>query len=221
MKELIRNKKAVLFDLDGTLIDSMWMWKAIDIEYLGRFGIDIPDNLQSEIEGKSFHETALYFKDRFDIKDDPEIIKNDWNNMALDIYKNRVSMKPGAFEFLCYLKENNIKTAIATSNSRVLTDTALESLNIKNMFDAVITACEVSKGKPAPDIYLKAAELVDVCSDDCIVFEDIPHGIMAGKNAGMTVVAVDDMYSSHYKDEKIEISDYYINDYFQILNNGD
>ena len=64
----LNRKKAVIFDLDGTLVDSMWMWKAIDIEYLARFGLACPDDLQKEIEGMSFSETAVYFKERFRLK---------------------------------------------------------------------------------------------------------------------------------------------------------
>ena len=72
------NKKAVIFDLDGTLVDSMWIWRDIDIEYLGRFGISVPSGLQTEIEGMSFSETAVYFKERFHIPDSLEKIKRDW-----------------------------------------------------------------------------------------------------------------------------------------------
>ena len=65
MHEMLKNTDAVIFDLDGSLVDSMWMWRAIDIEYLGRFGIPLPENLQSQIAGMSFSETAVYFKNRF------------------------------------------------------------------------------------------------------------------------------------------------------------
>ena len=81
---MLKNKKAVIFDLDGTLVDSMWMWKAIDIEYLGRFGIELPATLQKDIEGKSFSETAVYFKETFKLPDSLEKIKSDWNRMAYD-----------------------------------------------------------------------------------------------------------------------------------------
>lgn len=218
MKYILDNKKAVLFDLDGTLIDSMWMWRAIDIEYLARFGITIPEDLQQCLEGKSFYETAVYFKERFGINDSTDKIMSDWNNMAFDIYKNRITLKIGVKDFLFYLKENGFKTAIATSNSRPLTEVVLNSLNISSYFDEIVTADEVTHGKPAPDIYLKAAGDLNVSPEECVVFEDIPQGIKAGKSAGCVTVAVDDEYSKKYDLEKKELSDYYINDYFDILN---
>ena len=85
--------EAVIFDLDGSMVDSMWVWKSIDIEYLGRFGIRLPEDLQASIGGKSFSETAVYFKERFGIPDEPQTIKEDWNRMAWEKYTHEVPLK--------------------------------------------------------------------------------------------------------------------------------
>lgn len=216
---MLSDIKAVIFDLDGTLVDSMWIWKGIDIEYLGRFNIAIPDDLQTSIEGMSFSETATYFKERFSIEDSVEKIKNDWNQMAMHYYETKVRLKPGADKFLNYLKEKDIKLGIATSNSRVLVNTVLEALHIKHFFDDVITSCDVSAGKPSPFIYLQSAKNIEVEPNECLVFEDVPMGIIAGKSAGMKVCAVEDEFSANMKKEKISLSDYFINDYHQLLIN--
>lgn len=213
---MLKNKKAVIFDLDGTLVDSMWMWKAIDIEYLGKFGISLPPTLQKDIEGMSFSETAVYFKETFQIPDSLDKIKADWNQMAYDKYTKEVPLKSGAKEFLEYCKENGIKIGIATSNSRELVDATLEALEIRDYFDCVMTACEVTKGKPAPDIYLAVAEKIGVKPMECLVFEDIEMGILAGKNAKMEVCAVEDEFSMDQMELKKELADYYIKDYFEI-----
>lgn len=214
---MLDNIEAVIFDLDGTLVDSMWMWKSIDIEYLGKFNIEIPSDLQIAIEGMSFSETAIYFKERFNIPDSLEKIKLDWNNMAWDKYKNEVTLKEGAIDFLKYLKSNQIKTAIATSNSRELAMLCLESLHIDKYIDVIKTSCEAKKGKPAPDIYLLAAKSLEVLPRKCLAFEDIPYGIVAAKSANMRVCAVDDNYSMDVIEEKKELADYYIYSYNEIL----
>lgn len=84
--------KAVIFDLDGTLVDSMWMWEDIDIEYLGRYGLSCPEDLQKAIEGMSFTETAVYFKERFGLPDSIEEIKEAWIAMSLEKYEKEVPL---------------------------------------------------------------------------------------------------------------------------------
>lgn len=216
MHKLLNGKKAAIFDLDGTLVDSMWMWKKIDIEFLAKFGIDCPDDLQKSIEGMSFSETAVYFKERFSIPWSLEEIKSCWTQMSIDKYRHEVPLKEGAMEFLQYCKMHRIKTGIATSNGREMVDAVLESLKIGAYLDVVTTACEVKAGKPEPDIYLEVAKRLGVKPEDCIVFEDVPAGIMAGKRAGMTVIAVEDEFSKNMRIEKTELADCFIDSYFEL-----
>lgn len=214
---MLDNVKAVLFDLDGTLVDSMWMWKDIDIDYLRKFGYEYPEDLQPTIEGMSFTETAIYFKERFHIPDSIEQIQSEWNRMARDKYCNEVPLKEGALTLLKFLKNNNIKAGIATSNSRELVDIIIEKLNIKNYFESIRTSCEVKQGKPAPDIYLKVSSDLSVGTEHCLVFEDVLAGVMAGKRAGMKVCGVYDQFSKADKNEIIKQTDYYIHSFLEIL----
>lgn len=115
---MLQNIEAVIFDLDGSLVDSMWIWRQIDIAYLGSFGISLPDNLQKEIEGMSFTETAEYFKERFQLPCSIEEIKQTWNDMSYEKYTKEVPLKAGVREFLAYCRAHDIILAIATSNSR-------------------------------------------------------------------------------------------------------
>ena len=215
--KMLDNIEAVIFDLDGSLVDSMWMWEAIDVEYLSRFQIPLPKNLQSDIEGMSFSETAVYFKERFQRADSLDKIKADWNLMAWDKYTNEVPLKPGVSDFLENCKLNHIKLGIATSNSRELVTNIAAVHRLDNYFDCIMTACEVSHGKPAPDIYLAVSKILKVEPQKCLVFEDIIPGIQAGKNAGMRVCAVEDDYSAHQRKEKQMLSDYYITDYYGLF----
>lgn len=214
---VLDGKKAVIFDLDGTLVDSMWMWKAIDIEYLARFGLDCLDDLQKRIEGMSFSETASYFKERFGLEDSLEEIKEAWVDMSIEKYRKEVPMKPGARKFLDEIASRGIPAGIATSNGWAMVDAVLDSLDMRRYFQAISTACQVAAGKPAPDIYLKVAAELGVDPKDCLVFEDIPAGILAGKRAGMTVYAIEDEFSISMEKEKRELADGYIRDYFALL----
>ncbi len=215
--KMLDNIDAVIFDLDGSLVDSMWLWREIDIEYLGGFGIPLPEDLQLKIEGMSFHETALYFKEHFPIEDPLDKIKADWNRMAWDKYTNKVPLKPGAAEFLKGCRESGIKLGIATSNSRELVGNIVRVHKLQDYFSSIVTGCDVEKGKPAPDVYLTAARQLQVPPERCLVFEDILPGIQAGKNAGMRVCAVEDAYSMYAKEEKKALADYYIESYAELM----
>jgi len=208
---------AVIFDLDGTLVDSMWIWREIDIEYLGRYGLELPETLQSEIEGMSFAETAVYFKNRFELPDSLEEIMRNWNEMAWEKYAKEVPLKPGAKEFLDLCKSRGIKLGIATSNSRELAQNVADVHGLHDYFDCIMTGSDVEKGKPAPDIYLAVASQMDVEPSKCLVFEDICHGITAGLAAGMSVCAVEDAYSAPQRNAKQKLAHYYINDYTEIV----
>lgn len=215
--EMLNNIDTVIFDLDGSLVDSMWMWRAIDIEYLGRFGIPLPEGLQSQIEGMSFSETAVYFKEVFGIPDSTEKIKDDWNRMAWDKYTNEVPLKPGIPEFLEGCRENGIRLGIATSNSRELVENIAEVHRLKEYFSSIMTGCDVARGKPAPDIYLAVAGQLNAEPAKCLVFEDIIPGIQAGLNAGMRVCAVEDAYFLHDRESKRALADYYIENYYGLF----
>lgn len=205
--------KAVIFDLDGTLVDSMWMWKQIDIEFLGRYGLECPEDLQDIIEGMSFSETAVYFKERFSIPMELDEMKDCWNRMAHEKYAHEVFFKPGAQKFLKDLKEAGITAGIATSNSIELVSAVYDALSMKDYIQVITTGCEVEKGKPAPDVFLETARRLNVDPAECLVFEDVPSGIQAGKNAGMLVCAVDDTHSKHLWEQKKEMADAYIESY--------
>ena len=212
---------AVIFDFDGTLVDSMWMWREIDEEYLGRFGIKLDDKsaskLQKDIEGMNFTETAKYFKESFCIGDDIDRIKRDWIDMSYEKYRDEVRLKPHAGEFLDFLRAVGKPMGIATSNGREMVDVCMASLGISSYFDRVATSCEVSSGKPNPDIYLLVARELSASPEKCLVFEDVPAGIIAGKRAGMAVCAVEDEFSAEMAEEKRSLSDFYITDYGDIL----
>lgn len=217
---MLKNIKAVIFDLDGTLVDSMWMWESIDIEFLGQRGIQLPQDLeafQDELEGMGFTDTALFFKERFHLGESIEEIKEIWVKMAEYKYCHQVPLKPGAREFLQELKKRDIAVGISSSNSIQLISMVLKAHEIEEYFSCITTCCDVPNSKPAPDVYLKTAEELGVSPKDCLVFEDVPMGILAGKRAGMKVCAVEDAFSRKQEKKKRELADWYIRDYRELL----
>ena len=137
--------------------------------------------------------------------------------MAREKYCHQVPLKPGAMEFLIYLKEHQIRTGIASSNGIELVHAVLEAQGVSQYLDSVHTCCDVERGKPNPDIYLLVAEELHVKPENCLVFEDIPKGILAGKRAGMRTCAVEDEFSRDYIEEKRQLADYYIQNYYDVL----
>jgi HAD superfamily hydrolase (TIGR01509 family) len=213
---MLTNIKAAIFDLDGTLIDSMWVWGKIDEDYFKNRNMDLPENLKSQIEHLSFDETAAYFKSNFGISDTIEEIKKEWVDSAYVEYLNNVRLKPGVVEFLSLLKTLNIKIGLATSNNKPLLEAGLQANGIYHYFDSITLTDEVSRGKNFPDVYLLAAERLGVKPEECIVFEDILPAIKGAKAAGMKVVGVYDDFSKEQREDIVSHADKYIIEYHEL-----
>lgn len=217
---MLRDKKAVIFDMDGSLVDSMWIWPEVDRVYMERYGLVPPTDFHKAIEGMSYTETARYFVDTFPaLHRTVDEVKMDWQEMTMELYATRVFPKRGAMDFLDAMRARGVLLGIATSNDRRIAQAALDARDMTKYFSSVRTSCEVSAGKPAPDVYLKVAEDLHVRPEECLVFEDVPNGILAGKNAGMQVCAVDDDFSRPLEAEKKRLADYFIHDYYEIRDN--
>lgn len=217
---MLINTDAIIFDIDGTLIDSMWVWTNIDDMFLEKYNLTEPSDFHEGMEGKSYSETAQYFLDVFpELPHTREELEEEWHQMAYDIYTKEIQLKKGAYEFILQMRKEGKKLGIATSNSRDLAEGVLANNNVLQYFDSVWTSDEAKAGKPAPAVYLRVAESLGVKPEKCLVFEDVPNGILAGKNAGMKVCAVEDSFSKPQEDTKRKLADYFIKDYDDIKNN--
>lgn len=202
--------EGVIFDLDGTLIDSMWIWHQIDIDFLKKRNIELKEKLSVMINGMSFLETANYFIEKFSLDESPHDIMKEWLNMAEYHYLNDIPLKEFAVELLNLLKELKIKIALGTSNKQPLVNQVLKRFNILNFFEIVRTSDEVKAGKPNPDLFNSIAKDLGIENQKIIVFEDSLAGVIAARNANMDVCAVFDEHAEPHKEEIIELSDFYI-----------
>ncbi|ALU13332.1 HAD family phosphatase [Eubacterium sp. AM05-23] len=209
----IEDYKAVIFDFDGTLVDSMGLWHSIDHIYLERHHKVCPETLPYEIAGKSFTETAEYFKERFELEDSIEDIKAEWVAMSHEEYLNHVHFKPGALRLIRDLHSRRQRIAIATSNNRETTEAFLQKHNVLSYFDILCFTTEVGAGKPNPAVFNQAAQLLSLTANNCLVFEDTLEGIQAAKAAGMDVIAVADLWQGDHLVKIKNLADGFIQDF--------
>ncbi|MBS6341292.1 MAG: HAD family phosphatase [Eubacterium limosum] len=209
----IEDYKAVIFDFDGTLVDSMGLWHSIDHIYLERHHKVCPETLPYEIAGKSFTETAEYFKERFELEDSIEDIKAEWVAMSHEEYLNHVHFKPGALRLIRDLHSRRQRIAIATSNNRETTEAFLQKHNVLSYFDILCFTTEVGAGKPNPAVFNQAAQLLSLTANNCLVFEDTLEGIQAAKAAGMDVIAVADLWQGGHLVKIKNLADGFIQDF--------
>ena len=213
----MNNIKAAIFDLDGTLVDSMWVWEQIDIEFLNSKGYTPPSDLKDDITHLTFRQTAEYFKNRFNLCESIDEITSSWNDMAYDFYSSKVALKEGVVQFFEKLKSLDIKIGLATSNSLPLLEATLKNNGIYHLFDAITVTDEVKKSKNNPDVYLLCANKLNVSPENCIVFEDIIAAVQGAKLAGMKVIGVYDKYSEDQKEILTKTCDKYIYTYNELL----
>ncbi len=209
--------KGVIFDLDGTLLDSMWVWEQVDVNFLGKRGIPIPRDYAKEISAMNIKTAAEYTIKRFGLQETVEQVVAEWFDMAMKEYAEDVQLKTGAYEYMAYLKAKNVKLAVATSSPKELFLPCLENNEIYEFFDAIVTTMEVPRGKDFPDVYEEAARRISLKPSECMVFEDILKGIKAAKQGGFYVVAVEEEHAVEDREEIRHISDKYIQDFEELM----
>ena len=213
----LKNIEGAVFDLDGTLLDSSWVWEKVDEKFLGDRGFQVPDDYVDEISPLGAERAAVYTIERFGLNEDKDDIVREWIEMAKKEYTTEVVCKPYAKEFLEELHKLNIKMAVATSSDRELFMKTLEREGILKYFQKIVTVDEVERGKGYPDIYEEAARRIKVNPHKCLVFEDILAGVTGASLGEFNVVAVFDEKSKHNWEKIKSISKYSINDYKELL----
>ena len=213
---MLKKMKGAIFDLDGTLLDSMGVWRQIDIDFLGKRGLSVPNDYLKEITAKNFGEAADYTIRRFALQESAEKIIEEWFAMAIHDYTYEVQLKPYVREYLMQLKERGVKIAAATSSEERLFLPCLKHHDILKYFDAYTVTTEVKRAKGFPDVYENAAAKLGLAPMDCVVYEDILKGVEGAKMGGFYVVGVEDIHSGYERDQIKEGSDCYISSFREL-----
>lgn len=214
---MLEGIEAVLFDMDGTLIDSSHVSNETNLQILKNHGIEVTDKIQKDLLCFHYRQQMEYMIHECGIDYTFEQMRQEWIDVSMKKFVE-CDLKKGAFEFVNKLHEMGMKIAIGTNNAFDIAKNVIVKHNI-DFFDRIITGANVKKQKPAPDVYLKAAEMLGVEPSKCLVFDDHPDGIRAGKAAGMHVCTVYDKGTEKHDSLKRELADYYINSFDDVLNN--
>ncbi|NEW81770.1 MAG: HAD family phosphatase [Mariniphaga sp.] len=188
----MRIPEAVIFDMDGVLIDSEPIHIEIEKQLFDKLGIDVPETVHRSYMGASNEFMYSDLRSRFKLSESvTELIESD--ELFRSDYFHRLDTIPaneGLISLLGQIKAVGLKLAVATSSSPEIVSILLNKGEIAHFFDAIVTTTEAGKSKPSPDVYLLAAKKIGVVPENCIVFEDSPNGLSAAKSAGMFCVVI-------------------------------
>ena len=188
--------RGFIFDLDGTLFDSMDIWSGIGPDSLKKRGISPPPDYAQTIFTMSLTQSAAYTIERFGLTCTPKSLMQEWDEAANRAYVSEVRLKPGAREYLLALRERGLRLSVATTMHRRVYRPALERHELLGLFDVLCGANEVALPKSSPKIFLLCASELGLRPDQCVVFDDLLIAVKTAKSIGMHVVGVYDHASA-------------------------
>lgn len=215
--EELKGIKGAIFDLDGTLLDSMGIWGEIDRRFLNRRGIELPDDYIDAMKFMEFNRAAEYTIQRFGLQETPQALMEEWTQMSREAYAREIPLKSGVRACLERLVESRVKLAAATSCTEELFVPALQNNGIYELFSAFSTTSEAGVGKHSPAVFVLAAQRLGLEARECAVFEDTLQGVLTARDAGFITVGVYDK-SSHMEQENIRRqANFYIHSFEELL----
>lgn len=212
---MLKGKKLVIFDFDGTLVDSMWAWRAVLPAAIERFDIDLHCT-EKELSKMSMKRFSKHVADLFPDKLDADDVYKFCVDFIYNAYANEITVKKGAKEFLDYLKTTDIKICLASATEHTLLEFAAEKHGLIGYFDFIITEDDVGASKREPTIYLESIKRAGVTKEETLIFEDVIHAVRTAHAAEIPLCAVYDEGMENYKEEIISLANYYINDFTEI-----
>lgn len=194
--------QSAIFDMDGVLLDSMWMWRQLGDDFLRSQGREPKENLWEDVKPMSLYETAVYYKNAYGLTQTPEEIVDLINGQIHDFYANRVTVKPGVERFLSLLRMEGVWMYIATATERPLVEAALKHTGLDGYFRGIVTCEEAGAGKgQSPAVYEHCLTRLRSNKKDTVVFEDSIQAIRTALAAGFRVAGVYDEDSEAFQEE--------------------
>ena len=202
--------RGAIFDVDGVLIDSMFIWEGLGDRYLATQEKTAEPDLYEKLANYTMEEGAAYMKERYGLADTPEKIKADCLAIIDSFYRYEVEAKPGAKEILAEFRELGIPMVIASSGDDELMEAALTRLGMWEYFQTAFTCTVLETSKREPLIYLTCAEYLGLDPGEIVVFEDVFHAVTTAKDAGFFTVGIRDAASEADRPAIMEKSDMYL-----------
>ena len=214
----MHNFKGAIFDMDGTLLDSMPVWERLTQRYLSRFDLQISDEEYAATEGFSQPQVARYFIERYpELPLDEQTMLDGMDELIRTRYESMARPREGVLRFLDGLRERGIKMAVATLTARRHAEKALVDRDMMGYFEFMLTIEDVGVPKYEPDIYLRAAERLGLTPAECVVFEDAPYAGATAKRAGFRVCGMAEPAYAAGEHELRAASDFFIEHSFEEL----
>lgn len=204
------DKKCVIMDMDGTILDSMKMWHELDVVYLGSMGLEATPEFCEAVKTLTIYEASDYIVESYKLDKSGETVAREILDMSEDKYRNEIPLKGNAALLMKYFHDRGQKIVIATSNEEELTKTALSRNGVMEYVDYIITSTMVGISKEFPDIYIKAGELAGAGIDECVVFEDSLHAVRTVSKTDFTLIAVYDETEEENWEEIKELADCWV-----------
>ena len=207
--------RGAIFDVDGTLLDSMFIWDTIGETYLRSIGYEPKENLNEVFKNMSLRQAARYYQTEYGVKLGIDEIMDGVNAMLERYYCFEVPLKPGVEELLELLRASGAKLCIATATDRYLVEAALKRCEVLSYFGRIFTCNEVGHGKDEPDIFETARRFLGTEKSETVVFDDALYAIKTAKEAGFPVAAVCDSHEKNQEEIRV-LSDVYLKDLTQL-----
>lgn len=207
---------AAIFDVDGTLLDSMQVWEYFARNFLRRCGVPVREDADDVVRYMCLSETAEFFINECGVVGTVEEVMAECNKMLEEEYFYNVQLKENVVLLLEFLKENNVPAYIATATDRYLVEAAIKRCGIDKYFCGILTCTEAGAGKTKPDIFYQAAEKMGRTPSETWIFEDALHAVTTAKKAGFKVCTIFDESEADHKNELQALSDIYVENFAQL-----